>query len=129
MIGNNCTVSGRLWWHRRTARFPVSWPVVELHGFRSVVARQTDRLGVQLKHPTNCTESLQFNCTPVGSVKDYPTRNTQYPSCTAVQNGPNTPPQLAYRVKQIGDCVVTQRPRARVVMADRQNGTLTQIGK
>jgi hypothetical protein len=104
------------------------------HGFRGSWDLEVPRVGVEhkpfqvtrLPWELSTTESVPHWTTYVLNVRLPGQPN---PSCTCVHDGPNTLPQLDYGVTQIGDCVVTQRPRARVVMADRQNGTLTQIGK
>jgi hypothetical protein len=75
------------------------------------------RLGVQHRPVSTCTAAVQPNMHGFGAPLDNPPTyvgtGQPNPSCTCMQDGPNTLPQPDYVVRQVGDCVVTKRPRTR----------------
>lgn len=102
---------------------------VGLHGFRApsdllwctdsvhLHAVNLHGLGCRLSTPNGARVSCRLTCT--ASEHHWTTKPTYVgtgqpiPPCTCVHGGPNTLPQPAYVVTQIGDSAVTQRPRAR----------------
>jgi len=115
--------------HREVSQVPrLPWNLRpnKFHGCRGTYGPQVPRLGVELnprRSPT-VTVGLKFHgCRETTNTHVLNVRSGRSnPASTVVDAGPNTLPQPDYGVTQIGDCVVTQRPR------DRQNAGLTESG-